>query len=108
MMMPVIAMALAAAPVSPPLKGSAWTVEFADTLCGLGKTYNTPAGMILLAFKAPLIGRDYGIVVVQPGSAASIATWHEAFIVKPGGEKVGPFPAKLHQRVAQARRALLD
>lgn len=80
MLMPIIAMALAAAPVSPPLNGSAWTMEFADTLYGLGKTYNTPAGMILLAFKAPLIGRDYGIVVVRPGSATSVATWDETAI----------------------------
>lgn len=92
MVIPIMAMALAAAPVSPPLKGSAWTVEFADTLCALAKTYKTPAGMILLVFKAPLIGRNYGILVVRPGGAATVATWHEGFIVKPGGGKVGPFP----------------
>lgn len=105
MMTPILAMALAAAPVPPPLKGGPWTVEFAETLCGLGKTYETPAGKVVLAIKAPLVGRDYGIFVIRPGGAATVATWHQAFIVKPGGTRVGPFPLQTFTSVSRKRVA---
>ena len=106
MITPILAVALAAAPLPAPLKGTGpWTVEFAETLCGLGKTYETPAGPVMLAVKAPLVGRDYGIFVVRSGGAATVATWHEAFIIKPGGAKVGPFPLQTFTSVSKRRVA---
>ena len=106
MITPVLALALVAAPALPPLKGAGpWTVEFAEKLCGLGKTYETPAGTVMLAVKAPLVGRDYGIFVVWPGKGATLATWHQAFIVKPGGTRVGPFPLQTFTSVSHKRIA---
>lgn len=106
MIAPIFAVALVAAPLPEPLQGvGPWTVEFAETLCGLGKSYATPGGPVMLAVKAPLVGRDYGIFVVRPGGAATVATWHEAFIVKPGGAKVGPFPLQAFTSASKRRVA---
>ena len=106
MMMSILAVTLSAAPLPAPLKGAGpWTVEFAETLCGLGKAYESPAGTVMLAVKAPLVGRDYGIFVVRPGGAATVATWREAFIVKPGGARVGPFPLQAFTSASKKRVA---
>ena len=106
MITPFLTLALVAAPAPPALKGAGpWTVEFAETLCGLGKTYETPAGTVMLAVKAPLVGRDYGIFVIRPGGAATVATWHQAFIVRPGGARVGPFPLQSFTSVSRKRVA---
>ena len=106
MMTPMLALALSAAPLAPPLKAAGpWTVEFAEKLCGLGRSFETPTGTVMLAVKAPLVGRAYNIYVVRPGGAATIATWHEAFIVKPGGARVGPFPLQTFTSVSKKRVA---
>lgn len=100
----MFAMMLAAAPPPAPLTVSGpWTVEFADKVCAMARPYAARGGQTVLLIKAPLVGREYSIYVIRPGSGVKPEVWREAFIVKPGGAKIGPFPMQAYTSQANKR-----
>ena len=71
-------------------------MEFADKVCAMARPYASSGGQVILLVKAPLVGRGYAIYVIRPGIGVKPEVWREAFIVKPGGAKVGPFPLQAY------------
>lgn len=103
-MIPAFALLLAATPAPAALKVSGpWTVEFADKVCAMARPYAARGGQVTLLIRAPLVGREYSIYVIRPGIGVKPEVWRDAFIVKPGGAKVGPFPLQAYTSQANKR-----
>ena len=106
MMIPILALMAAAAPIQPTLTPNGpWTVEFADTLCILSRTYEVAGEPVRLLIKAPLVGTHYSIYVARKAGRTKVEARNDAFLVNADGVRFGPFPFDAYTNVQGMRIA---
>ena len=97
-----LAHAHAAAPIKGPMAPAGpWNVDFADKLCALSRPYAVGDKKLTLGIKTELVGGSYEVMIFRGQRSPSSRDWSEAFFVKSGGAKVGPFHVQTYSTASQ-------
>jgi len=95
----IIAMA-AAAPIQPTGK---WVVDFADNACVLSRQYGAGEDQFSANFKAPLLGKQFELVIARPEKHPDEESYDEGWIEKPDGRRIEPIKSYSYSTVAKTR-----
>jgi len=95
----IVALA-SAAPLQPSGK---WVVDFADNACVLSRQYGSGDDQFSLHFKAPLLGRQFEIIIAEPNQRKAPETYETGWIEKVNGQRIEPIYIDSYSTVAKSR-----
>jgi len=95
----IVALA-SAAPLQPSGK---WVVDFADNACVLSRQYVSGDDQFSLHFKAPLLGRQFEIIIAEPNQRKAPETYETGWIEKVNGQRIEPIYIDSYSTVAKSR-----
>lgn len=94
-------MALAAAATLQPT--GKWVVDFDDNACVLSRQYGTAEQGLVFLLKAPLVGKQYEIIIATPERKPKGWEFEEGWIEKPDGRRIEPINVANYSTVNKQR-----